>query len=159
MRRMVRRTLERAALLVLPVAARITRPLTIGVRAMVFDSEGRVCLVRHSYVQGLHFPGGAVEPGETLAQALTRELDEEAGLAPVGRPELFGIYFNEVMGRRDHVAVYVVRAFTKTGRRPSPLEIVEHGFHAQDALPDDVTGPTRRRLQEFLEKRDADQLW
>ena len=51
----LRKTISRA----LPYVARVTRPLTMGVRAMVLDGEGRVCLIRHSYVAGWHMPGGA----------------------------------------------------------------------------------------------------
>ncbi len=142
-----------------PLVARVTRPLTMGVRAMILDGEERVCLVRHSYVPGWHMPGGAVEPGETLHQALLREVQEETGLAVGGHPGLFAVYLNEVMAKRDHVAVYVVHAFATTAHRPSPLEIVEYGFHRLDALPSDTTGPTRRRLAEVLEGRAPDHLW
>jgi ADP-ribose pyrophosphatase YjhB (NUDIX family) len=159
MKNLARRAVERTARLALPLVARVTRPLTMGVRAMILDSEGRVCLVRHSYQPGWHMPGGAVEPRETLHQALLREVHEETGLAVTGSPELFGVYLNEAMARRDHVVLYVVRGFEMTDRRPSAWEIVEHGFHPLDALPPDTTGPTRRRLAEVLEGRPPDHLW
>lgn len=159
MRKLINRALDRTVRAAMPLVARLTRPLTIGVRAMVLDAQGRVCLVRHSYVEGWHLPGGAVEPGETLNDALLRELKEETGLAATGKPDLFGAYFNERMGRRDHVMLYVVRSFVETDWRPSPFEIVEYGFHPLDALPEGATGPTRRRLAEVLEGREPDPLW
>jgi len=159
MKRLARRAFQHTARLAAPLVARVTRPLTMGVRAMILDPEGRVCLVRHSYVAGWHMPGGAVEPRETLHQAMLREVHEETGLAVTGRPELFGVYLNEAMARRDHVVLYVVRDFTMTERRPSAFEIVEHGFHPLDALPPGTTGPTQRRLAEVLEGREPDHLW
>ena len=59
---------------------RLARPLTMGVRAGVFDEQGAVLLVRHSYMRGWYLPGGGVERGETTLQSVTRELDEEAGI-------------------------------------------------------------------------------
>ena len=89
----------------------ITRPMTLGVRAVVIDRDDRVLLVRHGYVSGWHFPGGGVEVGETCMEALARELEEEASVALEGPPLLHGVFFNAQSSRRDHVAVYVVRTF------------------------------------------------
>lgn len=129
---------------------RVARGLTVGVRAVVLDGKGRVFLVRHSYVAGWHLPGGGVEPGETIAEALARELREEGNIEINGTPELHGLFFNRRVSRRDHVALFVVRNFHQE-RPPVPtFEIVAHGFFAPDALPPDTGTATRTRLAEVL---------
>ena len=50
--------------------------LTIGVRALVLDDDGRICLVRHSYRDGWYLPGGGVKTGESLVDAMQREREE-----------------------------------------------------------------------------------
>ncbi|MDT8406321.1 MAG: Nudix family hydrolase [Methylococcales bacterium] len=51
---------------------------------VVFDAHGRVLLAQRQHGQHLaglwEFPGGKQEPGETLAQTLSRELAEELGI-------------------------------------------------------------------------------
>lgn len=139
--------------------ARWTRPLTIGVRTMIFDGENQVFLVKHSYVPGWHLPGGAVEPGETLFDAMLRETREECGIEVTGQPALHGIFFNSGASRRDHVVVYVVRAFRQGQQRPPDWEIVEAGFFPVHALPDGTTAATRRRLREVLDGSAAASEW
>jgi len=84
---------------------RFSRGLTVGVRAVILDGEGRVFLVKHSYVSGWHFPGGGVETGETLLTALERELREEGNIELTAPAVLHGIFFNRRISRRDHVAL------------------------------------------------------
>lgn len=138
---------------------RFSRGLTLGVRGLVVDGERRVFLVRHGYVAGWHLPGGGVEVGETVIEALRRELREEGNILIDGEPELHGIYFNSHASRRDHVAVYIVRDW----RQPSPpapgREIVATGFFARDALPPDTTAGTRRRIAEFLDGDTRTEAW
>lgn len=138
---------------------RWSRGATLGARALVIDDAGRVFLVKHSYVEGWHLPGGGVETGETVLAALARELVEEGNIELTGAPRLHGVFFNKNISRRDHVAVYVVHEF----RQPSPpvpnREIVAHGFFARDDLPGDVSRATRARIAEVLEGAAVSELW
>jgi ADP-ribose pyrophosphatase YjhB (NUDIX family) len=129
----------------------MTRGMTLGVRGVVLDQDERVFLVKHSYVSGWHLPGGGVEAGETLGEALGRELIEEGRIEILGEPVLHGIYFNGHVSRRDHVAVFVVRRF-RQDRPPQPnREIVGSGFFPAGALPDGTTEGTRLRIKEVLD--------
>lgn len=138
--------------------ARITRPLTLGVRAIVIDGEQRVFLVRHTYVPGWHFPGGGVEPGETLIEALARELREEGNIVLEGAPSLHGVFFNARLSR-DHVAAYVVRAFSQTAPRTGDWEILEAKFFPILDLPEGATRATRDRLAELAGERPVSERW
>jgi ADP-ribose pyrophosphatase YjhB (NUDIX family) len=138
---------------------RFARGMTLGVRAVVLDAEGRVFLVEHSYVAGWHLPGGGVEVGETFREALGRELMEEGCIEVIGEPALHGIFLNSHVSRRDHVAVYVVRHF-RQDRLPEPnREIIACGFFDAAALPAETTGGTRLRIAEVLESRAPITTW
>jgi 8-oxo-dGTP pyrophosphatase MutT (NUDIX family) len=155
----LRRALEPAIRRVLHFYWRFARGLTMGVRAVVIDPQGRVFLVKHSYVAGWHLPGGGVETGETVRDALARELMEEGGISARGTPALHGIFFNAGVSRRDHVGVFVLRDFVQDGGPRHRQEIIGHGFFAPDALPADTTRGTRARLAEVLDGAPLSQLW
>ena len=123
---------------------RFTRGVTLGVRAAALDADGRVFLVRHTYVPGWHLPGGGVEPGETTLEALARELREEASIELSGEAQLLGVYQNLIASDRDHVLLYAVREFRITEAKTRDREIAEAGFFSPDALPDGVTPVSTR---------------
>ena len=55
----------------------------VGVGAIVFDDAGRALLIERGRPPGAGLwssPGGRLEPRETLAQAVSREVREETGL-------------------------------------------------------------------------------
>jgi 8-oxo-dGTP pyrophosphatase MutT (NUDIX family) len=138
---------------------RFARGMTLGVRAVVLDGENRVFLIKHSYVSGWHLPGGGVETGETLLEALKRELMEEGRIELAGEPALFGVYLNSHISRRDHVAVYVVRHFSQD-RKPEPnREIIDSGFFETQALPSGTTTGTRLRIAEVIENKPQIRTW
>jgi 8-oxo-dGTP pyrophosphatase MutT (NUDIX family) len=137
----------------------VLRGLTLGVRGVVVDGDGRVLLIRHGYVSGWTFPGGGVEVGETALEALKRELLEEANVTLTAEPVLHGIFHQPNFSRRDHVLVYVARAFSWPGPHRPNREIAECAFFAMDALPADMSPGAKRRLREILDGAPADAVW
>jgi ADP-ribose pyrophosphatase YjhB (NUDIX family) len=154
-----RRACEPAIRRLLHLYWRFARAMTLGVRAVVIDPQGRIFLVKHSYVSGWHLPGGGVEAGETIAEALARELREEGNIELCAPPRLHGMYFNDRDSRRDHVALFVVRDFRQTAAPVPDHEIIAHGFFAVSELPSDTTAGTRTRILEVLGDAPARGRW
>jgi 8-oxo-dGTP pyrophosphatase MutT (NUDIX family) len=123
---------------------------SVGVRALVVDGEGRVLLIRHTYIPGWHMPGGGVSAGESTEAAVQRELYEEAGLTITGAPQLCGVYHGWWKGVADYSVLYLVRDFSGEIRVGDPAEIAEAGWFALDQLPPDTSAKTRERLREIL---------
>lgn len=132
--------------------------MTLGARVMVVDGD-KVLLIRHTYVPGWQFPGGGVDPGETLEEAGLRETLEETGHRVVGPMTLFGVYHNtSPVTDRDHVAFYVATGFEKMFERQPDREIAEVGWFDRRALPEKVTPATSQRIDEYFDgvpKRDV----
>jgi len=155
----VRDALEPVMRRLLHVYWRLTRGLTLGVRALVVDENRRIFLVQHSYVRGWHLPGGGVEPGETVIDALIRELREEANIEPTAPPRLHGVFFNERVSNRDHVVVFVVADFRQIAEPVPDREIIAHGFFPLDDLPNDTAAATRARVVEVFGGVPISERW
>ncbi|MEA2981703.1 MAG: hypothetical protein QOF09_3526 [Alphaproteobacteria bacterium] len=138
---------------------RFSRGMTLGVRAVVLDGESRVFLIKHTYATGWHLPGGGVEAGETLMQALVRELWEEGHIEMTAPPLLHGVFFHPIYSRRDHVTIYVVRSFRQTSKPEPNREIAAHGFFPADALPADTNTGTRARIAEVINGKPPPERW
>jgi 8-oxo-dGTP pyrophosphatase MutT (NUDIX family) len=138
---------------------RFSRGLTLGARAVVLDGEGRVFLIKHAYVEGWQLPGGGVEAGETLLEALARELSEEGNIELTGPAVLHSVYFHPRYSNRDHVTLYVIREFRQTAPPIPNREIAAHGFFPLDALPPDTTAGTRNRIAEVTTGKPASERW
>ncbi len=137
----------------------VARPLTMGVRGAVFDAQGRVFLVRHTYVPGWYLPGGGVDPGETVADALKREFMEEANIELLDEPELRSVHFNAKHGKRDHVLFFRCGAFRQNAPKTPDVEIAETGWFDLGTLPEETTPATCRRLAELEGAALPDPHW
>src|SRR4051794_22531041 len=85
--------------------------LVTSVTIVVFDDAGRVLLVRHNEGDVWVLPGGSIEPPESLADAVVREMWEETGLwvepmrvlGVYGGPDFLVTYAND-----DQVAYQMI---------------------------------------------------
>jgi 8-oxo-dGTP pyrophosphatase MutT (NUDIX family) len=114
------------------------------VEAAVFRS-GKILLIQRSDDQLWAMPGGLVEVGETLVQAVERELWEEAGVR--GKAvQLLGIYDSRFWPVRSRMQLYINQFLLETEDIPtlhpgvegavSPLaEALDVGFFEEDHLP------------------------
>jgi len=137
----------------------MTRGLTLGVRAIVRAPDGRFLLVRHTYTPGWHFPGGGVEKGETIVEALRNELLQETGLQLSGAPRLHGVFHNGHVSKRDHVLVYVCDAEGDVLQSPNSREIAEIAYFSHRDLPDNIDPGTGRRIREILDGEAPSEAW
>lgn len=148
----------RRVLLVLGLGTKaLMSPVAFGVNAIVDDEEGRIILVRHRYMQGLHLPGGGVSSGEPPADAIIRELQEELGLLESSPPEFMSLYTRQFGFITNVVALYRVRN-AKINFKPN-LEIREIAYVDPGAPPDDVRPGARRRLAELVGDTPPGPYW
>jgi 8-oxo-dGTP pyrophosphatase MutT (NUDIX family) len=76
----------------------------LSAHAVITDARSRVLLVQATYGdRAWGLPGGAVDPGETLHDALLRECREELG-CPVQIRYLSGIYYHSAI--QAHAAIF-----------------------------------------------------
>jgi len=73
---------------------------TIGVEAVILDDAGRVLVLRSAWHGGWQLPGGAVNYGERLDDAMQREAREELGLALASLERV--LLYLDRSGRRLH---------------------------------------------------------
>lgn len=136
------------------------RPMTLGVRGLVYDRQANtVFLIRHTYVPGWQLPGGGVETGETMAEALEREFAEEGNIAFTAPPQLRSVHFNRRTSRRDHVGFYLIEGFAQSAPKAPDSEIAEAGFFPLDKLPQGVTPATLRRIAEVFDSTEPSHYW
>jgi 8-oxo-dGTP diphosphatase len=123
------------------------------VAAVIRDHEGRILLTRRhvgSHMGGLwEFPGGKMEDGESPAQALVRELEEELALrVEIGRPMNFAIH--EEPGLRILLLFYSAAII---GSEPRAIEGQEIAWVEPRELASYPTPPADAELVEQLMRR------
>ncbi|GDX38597.1 DNA mismatch repair protein MutT [Methylocystaceae bacterium] len=133
--------------------------MTLGVRGLIIDKDERILLVKHTYVTGFYLPGGGVEPGETIVQALERELREECAISLKSPPLLHNIYLNKRSSLRDHVALFLIRDFSDEGPRLPDKEIAEVKYFSVNELPNEATPATRARINEIINNTPTSSYW
>lgn len=115
------------------------RPL-LGVGALVFDGQGRILLIERGQepLKGYWtLPGGLVEPGERLEDALRREIKEETGLdvEPLKVVTLFERIMRDENQAVEYHYVIVDYLCARTGGELSAAsDVARAGFVGRDEL-------------------------
>lgn len=135
----------------------VLAPTSLGSTALLLNDRGQVGLVRHSYIVGWSFPGGAVKRAEPPAAALMRELREELGELRCDPPVLLGLFVRPSGWATNTIVLYRVTN-AQVDFRPN-LEIRELIFVDPAAPPAGTTRGTLRRLAEFLGKAPQSPYW
>lgn len=121
----------------------------LSVAAVIRDGDGRVLLVKQTYGRlNWELPGGGVEPGESLVEAVRREVREETGLE-VAAEHVTGLY-----DERDIDYVHVVFACRRGDPTATPTidptEVSACAFWPVEALPRPMSDYTERRIRDGL---------
>jgi ADP-ribose pyrophosphatase YjhB (NUDIX family) len=132
-----------------------------SVNVAVSDDAGRILLIRRSDNDNWALPGGAVDIGESLAQAAVRETKEESGI-DCEVTGLAGIYTDP-----GHVMLYtsngevrqefsIVLTGRATGGQPTPsTETSDVRWVALGEVAGYQMDPSMRlRVQHYAERRD-----
>jgi 8-oxo-dGTP diphosphatase len=124
----------------------------VGVGAIIVDDEGKVFLAKRGEKaqneRGLwEFPGGAVEFGETLRDALIREIHEEYGIA-IAVDELLTVTDHILPGEKQHWVSpsYICRIVEGTPIIQEPEKCADIGWFALDNIPESLTQVTAHDL-------------
>ncbi|MDE0020179.1 MAG: NUDIX hydrolase [Candidatus Poribacteria bacterium] len=126
----------------------VTHPRHIvAVSALILDPNGRILLIK-SPRRGWEFPGGQVEEGENLIEALKREIKEEAGVeAEVG--QLAGVYSNI---KPPAKVIFGFLAEYASGELSTSDESLEtRWFDREEALSQIANPAVRDRLIDMLD--------
>lgn len=116
----------------------------VAVSALIFN-EGKVLLAHRRDIDWWNLPGGGMEEGETVDEALCREVLEETGLE-VEIGQLVGVYSKPL----KQEVVLAFRCQVLNGSPHETEEMRECRYFAPDALPPNTLPKHRQRVEDAL---------
>jgi 8-oxo-dGTP pyrophosphatase MutT (NUDIX family) len=141
----------RVAYRLMKVYWKALRPLNHGALVAIWH-DGRVLLVKNSYVDYYSLPGGYVKRGEHPSEAAARELREELSLeVDPSQLELEIDVTHDWEGRRDHVVIFDLHLDHAPRVKVDNREVVAAEFLTpEQALTRKLFPPLRRHVEAAL---------
>lgn len=121
-----------------------TAQFRIGVYALIFESE-RILLALRRDINWWNLPGGGMEIGETVEEAMCREVREETGLE-VEVDYLVGVYSKP----QKQEVVLTFRCSIISGVVTATEESQECRYFLPGALPKNTLPKHRQRIEDAL---------
>ncbi|MGE5224911.1 MAG: NUDIX hydrolase [Omnitrophica WOR_2 bacterium] len=129
----------------------------LGVNVAIFVN-GKILLTKREDFEVWCLPGGAVDDGETLAQAAVREAREETGLE-VELTRLVGVYSMPLgMSGGSHVILFAARVVGGV-MRPCRDEVIDMGFFEPGAIPEPLFHGTQQRVLDAMNGVGGSVAW
>lgn len=128
-------------------------PVSVG--ALIFDSVGRLLILKPTYKKGWTIPGGVMEPtGESPWQACRREVAEECGLEPTAGRLVAVDTRPATLGRPPRLRL-LFHCGTWDDATLSRIEVCRYEISDHQLLPPDealelLRPPIRRRVASTL---------
>ena len=117
----------------------------VAASGLISHPDGKILLIR-SPRRGWEFPGGQVEEGENLIEALQREIQEEAGVtASIG--SLVGIYSNI---KSPTKLIFGFLGDYASGELSTSTESLETEWIARDSVLQRVSNPVSYNLMKDM---------
>ena len=116
----------------------------VAVSALIFK-DGHVLLAHRRDIDWWNLPGGGMEVGETVDEALRREVFEETGLV-VEIEQLVGVYSKP----QKQEVVLTFRCHVIGGVLTATTESLECRYFASDSLPANILPKHRQRVEDAL---------
>jgi 8-oxo-dGTP pyrophosphatase MutT (NUDIX family) len=121
-----------------------TAQFRVAVSALIFDGE-RILLALRRDIDWWNLPGGGMEVGETVDEALFREVSEETGLE-IEIGQLVGVYSKP----QKQEVVLTFRCSIISGTPIATEETRECRYFAPNDLPTNVLPKHRERIEDAL---------
>ena len=132
--------------------------IRLGCSAAIFDAQDRILLTKRADNGQWCLPGGALEPGESVAEACEREVFEETGLS-VRVKRLVGVYSHPDMlvvypdGKKIQVIALHFEVEVLSGEAGLSNETSDFGYFRREDLEGlEFLGRHKERILDTYEK-------
>jgi ADP-ribose pyrophosphatase YjhB (NUDIX family) len=120
----------------------------VTVDAIIEIDEGIILIKRKNPPYGWAIPGGFVDYGETLEDAVQREAKEETGL-DIELVRQFHTYSDPKRDRRHHTVSTIFISKAK-GTPEAADDAQEIGIFSKDTLPEEMAFDHRKILEDYF---------
>jgi len=115
----------------------------------IIDINSKIVLIeRKNPPYGWALPGGFVDEGETVEDAVIREMKEETNLS-LGNLRQFHVYSNPLRDPRGHT-VSVIFTALGVGEPKAQDDAKEIGLFTSNTLPEDIAFDHRKILSDYF---------
>jgi ADP-ribose pyrophosphatase YjhB (NUDIX family) len=130
---------------------------SLGVNTAIIRN-GKILLTKREDFEVWCLPGGAVDEGESVAQAAIRETREETGLE-VNLTHLIGLYSHpKEASLIRHIALFAAQ-IVGGELKGDPNEVIEIAYFGADEIPDALLVTHRRRILDAFSGVGGGVVW